>query len=83
MNPVKIIGRYEFPIGSVVMVEKRTGWKGFFKPGYNVVLASGTVLYMNETEKAELDHARGIHSQTMEVLGIVATLQRNNQPTKA
>lgn len=83
MNPVKKIGRYEFPIGNVVMVTKRSGIKGFFKPGYDVLLASGIILHMTELEKQELDNARGLHEEVIKGLGIVATMQRNNQPSAA
>lgn len=83
MNPVKTIGRYQFPIGSVVMVEKRTGIRAFFKPGYDVLLASGVVLRMTETEKQELDEARGLHQKVLEVGAMIAALQKNNQPVQA
>ena len=83
MNPVRRIGRYEFPIGNVVMVTKRSGIKSFFKPGYDVLLASGIILHMTELEKQELDNARGLHEEVIKGLGIVATMQRNNQPSAA
>ena len=83
MNPVKQIGRYEIPIASVLIVEKKTGFWAWLKPGYKVVLASGIVLHLNETEKQELDNARELHSQTMQVLGMVAAMQRNNHPVQA
>ena len=83
MNPVKTIGRYQFPIGNVVMVTRRSGIKGFFKPGYNILLASGIVLHMTEAEKQELDEARGLHEEVIKGLGIVATMQRNNHPVSA
>lgn len=79
MNPIKTIGRYEIPIGSVVMIERRTGWKAFFRPGYNVLLSSGVVLYMTNDEKAQLDEAQCIHGKVMEVFGMYKTLQQNNR----
>ena len=80
MNPVKTIGRYQFPIGSVVMIEKRAGIKALFSPGYNVLLASGVVLRMTEAEKQELDEARGLHQKVLEVGAMITALQKNNQP---
>ena len=83
MNPVKQIGRYEIPIASVLVVEKKAGFWAWLKPGYKVVLASGIVLHLNESEKQELDKARELHGQTMQVLGMVAAMQRNNHPVQA
>lgn len=83
MNPIKQIGRYEIPIASVVMVEKKTGFRALFCPGYKVLLASGAVIHLTNKEKEELDDARQLHSQTMEVLHMIAGLQRNNRPVSA
>lgn len=83
MNPIKQIGRYEIPIGSVVMVERKAGFWPLISPSYKVILASGIVLHLNEAEKQELDKARELHGQTMQVLGMVAAMQRNNHPVQA
>lgn len=83
MNPVKQIGRYEIPIASVVIIEKKTGFRSLFSPGYKVLLASGIVLHLTNQEKEELDAARLLHSQTMDVMHMVAGLQRNNRPVSA
>lgn len=83
MNPVKQIGRYEIPIASVVMVEKKTGFRAWFKPGYKILLASGIVIHLTNREKEELDAARMLHDEVMQVMHIVAGLQRNNRPVSA
>lgn len=80
MNPVKTIGRYEIPIASVVMTERRTGWKAIFRPGFDVVLASGVRLYLTNKEKAELDEARGMHAKVMDVHQMIETLKAGNRP---
>lgn len=83
MNPVKTIGRYEIPIASIVMVEKKTGVMAWLRPGYKVLLASGVVLHLTNAEKEELDKARMLHSEVMDVMHMVAGLQRNNRPVSA
>ncbi len=83
MNPVKQIGRYEIPIASVVMVEKKTGFLARLRPGYKVLLASGVIIHLTNQEKEELDAARMLHGQTMEVLHIVAGMQKNNRSVSA
>lgn len=83
MNPVKQIGRYEIPIASVVMVEKKTGFLAWLKPGYKVLLASGIVIHLTNQEKEELDKARTLHGEVMDVMHMVAGLQRNNRPVSA
>jgi hypothetical protein len=80
MSPIKQIGRYEIPIGSVLVVEKRTGFWGALFPSYNVTLAGGVVIRLNEAEKAELDEARGFHSKVMEVWGIISDMRAQNRP---
>lgn len=83
MNPVKQIGRYEIPIGSVVMTTKRTGFWAFFRPGYDVLLTTGITLRLTSDEKAQLDEARGTHEKVMSVWGMIQEQKRNNQPAKA
>lgn len=80
MNPIKQIGRFHIPIASVLMVQKRTGFKGFFLPGYDVTLANGLTFRMNPKEKALLDAEMQIHAETMTVLGMIGHLQQANRP---
>lgn len=80
MNPVKKIGRYHFPIGSVLMVRKRTGIKGFFLPGYDVTLTAGITFRLNSREKAMLDEEMKLHADTLTVLGMIGHLQAVNRP---
>ena len=82
MNPVRQIGRYQIPIASVVIIAKRTGWRGFFFPGYDCLLANGLQLRLNEQEKQELDEARGNHQKVMEVWGMISEMKRNNQASR-
>ena len=80
MNPVKKIGRYEIPIGSVLSVRKRTGLKAVFFPGYDVFMAGGIVFRMNNAEKLELDIERQKHEEIMQVMGMIRDLQQANRP---
>ena len=80
MNPIKQIGRYHIPIASVLMIQKRSGFKGFFLPGYDVTLVNGATFRMNAKEKALLDEEMQIHTETMTMLGMVAHLQQANRP---
>jgi hypothetical protein len=79
-NPIKQIGRYQIPIGSVLAVQKRTGLLGFIWPGYDVWLAGGVRLRLTAAEKAELDEARGLHEQVLAVMGMVGHQQLFNRP---
>jgi hypothetical protein len=80
VNPVKTIGRFEIPIGSVLMVERRSGIKSWFWPGYDVTLTSGIKLHLTSAEKAEFDKARQTHEEVMRVMGMIGSMQRANHP---
>jgi hypothetical protein len=80
MNPIKQIGRYQFPIGSVASVKKRSGLKGFFLPGYDVTLIGGATFRLNAAEKKRLDDEMQLHSETMQVMGMIGFLQAANRP---
>lgn len=80
MNLTNTIGRYEVPITQILAVQKRTGWRGWFRPGYDVFLLGGLKLHFTEAEKAELDAARAHHQQVMKVMGMVGSMQAANRP---
>lgn len=83
MNPIRTIGRFQIPIASVITTQKRTGLRGLFFPGYDVLLIGGIKLRLNNAEKQQLDRERGIHEKTMETLYMVAAMQKNNRPAGA
>jgi len=74
MNPVKQIGRYQLPILNVAVISKRTGWRGWFKPGYDATLINGHVIHLTEEEKAQLDQERETHETVMQVYGMARGL---------
>jgi len=88
MNPTVRVGRYEFPIENALSVASVA--PGRFArlwawitgripaPRYDVALVGGFTIRMNEEEKAALDTEREHHAATLQVLGMVATLQRNS-----
>lgn len=83
MNPVKQIGRYQIPIADIVIVQKRTGLKALFLPGYDVLMCQGVKIRLNDSEMDELNREREIHEKTIEVLYQVAGMQRNNRAASA
>ena len=80
MNPIKEIGRYRLPIGSVTLIERRTGWKGLLKPGWNIHLSNGMKLCLTDAEKLQLDEELDTHSKVMEVLSMINHQQSVNHP---
>jgi hypothetical protein len=70
MNPVKEIGRYQIPILSVLAIKKRSGWRAWLKPGYDVMLNNGAVFHFTEEEKEALDKAVEEHAVIMQVWGM-------------
>ena len=74
MNPIKQIGRFEIPIASIAYCEKLPD------DGWLVHLIGGHRFMITAEEKLVLDAERELHSQTMEVLHMVAHLQGNNRP---
>lgn len=74
MNPVKQIGRYQLPILNVVAISKRTGWRGWLKPGYDATLVNGHKIHFTEEEKRRLDEERELHETVMQVYGMARGL---------
>ncbi len=74
MIPPVTIGRYEFRITDVLACVRRTGWRGWLQPGYDVLLAGGIKVSLNEEEKTELDDAIETHNTVMSVYGFTKTL---------
>jgi hypothetical protein len=74
MNPVKRIGRYQLPILNVVAISLRTGWRAWFKPGYDATLINGRVIHLTEEEKTQLDQEREMHEAVMQVYGMAKGL---------
>jgi len=74
MNPTYTIGRYQLPILNIVAIAKRTGWRNWLKPGYDVTLINGHVFHLTEEEKARLDQAREEHETIMQVYGMARGL---------
>lgn len=74
MNPVKQIGRYQLPILNIIGIAKRTGWRGWFKPGYDATLINGHVIHFTEEEKQQLDQAREEHEMVMQIYGMARGL---------
>ena len=71
----QIIGRYQFPVSDVLVIQQRTGLAGFIWPGFDVILRSGIKMYFTRAEKAELDKAIETESQIAYVAGIIANAQ--------
>ena len=88
MNPTVRVGRYEFPIESALSVAsvapgRLARWWARITgripaPRYDCMLAGGYVIRLNEEEKAALDEEREHHAATLQVMGMIATLQRNS-----
>jgi hypothetical protein len=74
MNPIKQIGRYQLPILNVVAIAKRTGWRSWFRSGYDATLINGHVIHLTEEEKAQLDQERETHETIMQVYGMARGL---------
>lgn len=82
MNPVKQIGRYQFPLLSVIAIRRRRGWRLWLinwlvekldleheSDAYDVMLSNGQVLRFTEAEKEQYDTEREWHELTLEWLG--------------
>ena len=82
MNPVKQIGRYQFPLLSVIAIRRRTGWRVrllywlierfdlLYEPNaYDVLLSNGARIEFTEAEKEQYDTELEWHSLTLEWLG--------------
>jgi hypothetical protein len=67
MNPIRKIGKYEFPLLSVAATAERDDGN------YDVILHGGITIILTKDEKAELDAERDIYNKTMEVLGMAAS----------
>ena len=74
MNPVKEIGRYQLPILNVVAISKRSGLRGWLKPGYDATLINGHVIHLTEEERQQLNSAREEHEVVMQVYGMAKGL---------
>ncbi len=70
MNPTKQIGRYMLPLLNVTAINQRTGWRAWFKSGYDVLLTNGHVLHFTEAEKQQYDEALAEHELIMQVWGM-------------
>lgn len=79
MHPEQV-GRYQIPISEVLVIEQRTGWRGWLRPGFNVYLRSGVKLYLTEAEKAELDESLIKFNQILAVSAMVNNMQKANRP---
>lgn len=53
---------------------RRTGWRGWLSPGYDVILVGNIKIKLNEEEKAELNDAIENHNTVMSVYGFTKTL---------
>jgi len=69
--------RIQFPASEVLVVERRTGFTGWLRPGFNVILRNGIKLYLTDAEKEELDKAVEKHTQMMAVAAIISNAQAN------
>jgi hypothetical protein len=58
------------PILNVTSITRRSGWRAWFKPGYDVYLNNGHVVHFTEQEKQEYDTALEDHSIVMQVWGM-------------
>ena len=70
MLPTIKIGRHEFVITTVASVTRRTGFRGWLRPGYDALLTNGRTLHFTEEEKIEFDNQRELHQLTMQVYGM-------------
>lgn len=70
MNPTKQIGRYILPILNITAIGRRTGWRGWFKPGYDALLTNGYKIHFTEAEKQQYDEAIEEHALIMQVWGM-------------
>lgn len=82
MNPICNIGRYDLPLGSIVAIRRRSGWRAWFinwliekfdlvyQPDvYDVLLSNGEKIQFTETEKAQYDETIQWHALTLEWYG--------------
>ena len=82
MSPVKQIGRYQFPLLSVIAIRRRRGWRLrlikwlveklnlLYEPNaYDVLLSNGARIEFTEAEKEQYDTELEWHSLTLEWLG--------------
>jgi len=70
MNPMKQIGRYMLPLLNVVAINHRTGWRAWFRSGYDVLLINGHKIHFTEAEKQQYDTALKEHELVMQVWGM-------------
>lgn len=66
-------GRHQFPVSQVLAIQRRTGWRGLFRPGFDVFLRGGFKLRLNHQEKQLLDEAL---DEYQKVLGVAATIEQ-------
>lgn len=64
MNPVKQIGKYQFPILSVVAIVTQDDGS------YEFILPYNVRLILTEEEKKQYDEAMTLHSQVMNIYGM-------------
>ena len=81
--PVRQIGRFQFSISHVVSIEERRSFWGFGPRRFLVNMANGKTLRLTAKEKAELDAAVELHTQTCGVLELIQRMQQNNRPAAA
>lgn len=73
-------GRHQFSVSQVLAIQRRTGLRGLFRPGFDVFVRGGFKLRLSHQEKLRLDQALSEHQK---VLGVVATIEqfkRANRP---
>lgn len=87
-SPIAKVGEYEIPLTSILGVQRhRPGrlarlWYRMRRrvppTEYDLYLAGGIILRLNEEEKAALDHERETHQAVMQVYGMFASWQQSH-----